>query len=407
MTFHTSPTASVIVSTSDRDDHLARCLLSLSSQRLGVGQSIEVIVAKDGDDNATAEMIRHMLAVLPFPCSLVSQPNHGFRKSRIVNQAIRKAQSDYLLFTDGDCIFRPDFLQRQLSFRHHQVTWVSDCIRLDQRVSESITSDKLADASWLKLVQEKLPRSLRYRFIKDRIYQTLGHSRKPKLIGNNFGVWHSDLLAINGFDESFQGWGCEDDDLGLRLRASGVRIKTNLSQTFGYHLWHPLDPSAPKHWDEGTNTDYFQRELVLPSCLNGLCKRDIRSLNYRISAPLKHRAIADRIRASHSTKSPSNIDIDILIGDCQVKKNTDAKNVIQILFPNEPKTRTAMRSDVTWTVPESIVCAGVSLQRESVSNRPVTELVAGRVADWFCSELHQAILGKPRTLTAQTIRLAA
>ena len=43
---------------------------------------------------------------------------------------------------------------------------------------------------------------------------------------------------MNGFDESFVGWGYEDSDLVLRLFHAGVRRKDGAFATEVFHLWH-------------------------------------------------------------------------------------------------------------------------------------------------------------------------
>jgi predicted glycosyltransferase involved in capsule biosynthesis len=55
----------------------------------------------------------------------------------------------------------------------------------------------------------------------------------------NLGVWRSDLERVNGFDESFQGWGHEDADLVVRLFHAGVKRKDGAFATEVFHLWHP------------------------------------------------------------------------------------------------------------------------------------------------------------------------
>jgi predicted glycosyltransferase involved in capsule biosynthesis len=51
-------------------------------------------------------------------------------------------------------------------------------------------------------------------------------------------VWREDLLAINGFDESFEGWGHEDADLVVRLFHLGRRRKQGHFAVPVLHLWH-------------------------------------------------------------------------------------------------------------------------------------------------------------------------
>jgi predicted glycosyltransferase involved in capsule biosynthesis len=54
----------------------------------------------------------------------------------------------------------------------------------------------------------------------------------------NLGVWRSDLGLVNGFDESFTGWGHEDSDLVVRLFNAGVMRKDGAFATEVFHLWH-------------------------------------------------------------------------------------------------------------------------------------------------------------------------
>jgi predicted glycosyltransferase involved in capsule biosynthesis len=54
----------------------------------------------------------------------------------------------------------------------------------------------------------------------------------------NLGVWRSDLERVNGFDESFTGWGHEDSDLVVRLFHAGVQRRDGAFATEVFHLWH-------------------------------------------------------------------------------------------------------------------------------------------------------------------------
>src|SRR6185295_13220115 len=54
----------------------------------------------------------------------------------------------------------------------------------------------------------------------------------------NLGAWHADLARVNGFDESYSGWGLEDSDLAIRLLHAGVRHKSARFATPVFHLWH-------------------------------------------------------------------------------------------------------------------------------------------------------------------------
>ncbi|MGC9237567.1 MAG: galactosyltransferase-related protein, partial [Thiomonas sp.] len=49
----------------------------------------------------------------------------------------------------------------------------------------------------------------------------------------------SDFDKINGFDESFVGWGHEDADFVWRLQRAGCRRINGFWATEVFHLWHP------------------------------------------------------------------------------------------------------------------------------------------------------------------------
>ena len=53
-------------------------------------------------------------------------------------------------------------------------------------------------------------------------------------------VDREDLLAVNGFDEDFLGWGGEDIDLVNRLKLKGLTAEGNVGRAVIYHLEHPI-----------------------------------------------------------------------------------------------------------------------------------------------------------------------
>jgi predicted glycosyltransferase involved in capsule biosynthesis len=54
----------------------------------------------------------------------------------------------------------------------------------------------------------------------------------------NLAVWKSDFIAVNGFDEQFEGWGYEDSDLVIRLIHLGINRKEGRFAVPVLHLWH-------------------------------------------------------------------------------------------------------------------------------------------------------------------------
>jgi hypothetical protein len=59
-----------------------------------------------------------------------------------------------------------------------------------------------------------------------------------KIRGCNMSFWKEDIMAVNGYDENFSGWGREDSELVLRLLKKGVYLKTIKLAAIQYHLHH-------------------------------------------------------------------------------------------------------------------------------------------------------------------------
>jgi predicted glycosyltransferase involved in capsule biosynthesis len=59
-----------------------------------------------------------------------------------------------------------------------------------------------------------------------------------KAVGCNTAVWKQDFLTVNGYDESFTGWGHEDSDLVIRLIHAGVLRKEGRFAVPVLHCWH-------------------------------------------------------------------------------------------------------------------------------------------------------------------------
>src|SRR4051812_18242578 len=260
---------SVILTTYQRPAHLERSLMSLSHQR-GMDGKFEVIVADDGSVDHTPSLVRKFARTAPYPLHWVSHPHDGFRVSLCRNDGVRASNSPYLLFTDSDCIFPADHLRKHVQARRRGIIRAGDCIRLDEETTNRVDEQSIASGAFVSWA----PRDERKRLFKIRIknqyYRWMRHPKKPKLTGYNIGISREDFEAVNGFDENFIGWGCEDDDLTFRLRKSGRRIASALAYTHGFHLWHPAAPSRPGKWTDGPNVRRLDDTDRPVRCASGL-----------------------------------------------------------------------------------------------------------------------------------------
>jgi len=232
---------SVIVTTYNREDALEAVLRSLAAQS---DRNFEVIVADDGSKPATADVVASWQAKIGHRLEHVWHEDRGFRAAEIRNRAILASRGDYVVFLDGDCIARPDFIaiHRRLAERGWFVT--GNRILLSPELTAKVLREKLAPESWGLF--EWLAQRLRggVNRLSALLHLPLGPLRRLRkgawrgARSCNLAVWRSDLDRVDGFDADYRGWGKEDSDIIVRLQRAGVKRKDGVFATGVLHLWH-------------------------------------------------------------------------------------------------------------------------------------------------------------------------
>jgi len=241
---------SVVFSTYESPEWLEKTLWGFLEQ---THDNFEIIVADDGSGTGTRRIIdryRPEFAARDVELQHVHQADQGFRKCRILNKAILAAQNDYVVFTDGDCICRHDFLAVHVD-RAEPGYWLSGSYyKLPLSTSEAISRDDVRsgrcfDRAWLHAhglprdfrsawrSRTKLVRNPRVANVLNRLTPTACN-----LKGSNASVWRADLIDAGGFDERMQ-WGGLDRELGIRLVNGGVRARHVRYDAICLHLDHP------------------------------------------------------------------------------------------------------------------------------------------------------------------------
>jgi glycosyltransferase involved in cell wall biosynthesis len=275
------PEIAILVSSFERPEHVLRVLASIAAQR-GVQGSFEVVVTDDGSRDETARVVRRFAARASFPVQFTTHPHDGFQLARCRNEGVAASTAPYLLFLDGDCIIPPDHLRAHLDHRRPSLAMAGYPIHLSRAATEQVTDEDVNQGRYQRHVSPLSRIKMRWRHLRASMYSLIGHPDRPKLLGGNLGIARTDYERVNGYDENFLGWGCEDDDLRLRLRTAGVSVASIAWWTNTYHLWHPKTPSAPATWRAGPNVDYLRRPLRLMRCLSGLTKRRLQDLHVEI-----------------------------------------------------------------------------------------------------------------------------
>ena len=233
---------SVIVATYNRPDALDAVLRSLAGQD---DADFEVLVADDGSRPETAAVVESWKGRVGRRLVHVWHPDEGFRLAEIRNRAILAAAGEYCIFLDGDCLARQNFVSvhRALAERGWFVTGNRVLIsrELSQRIlSEQLKAERWNTSHWLaQRLTRRINRAVPLFALPLGPLRKLNTRAWRGARGANIGVWRSDLIAVDGFDSGFSGWGREDSDLFVRLIRAGVRRKDGRWGTGVLHLWHP------------------------------------------------------------------------------------------------------------------------------------------------------------------------
>jgi len=233
--------ASVIMSTYNAEAWLEKVLIGFSVQ---TEKDFEIIIADDGSGRATKELLDNLRKEISIPIVHVWHEDNGFQKSQILNKAIVASSSDYLIFTDGDCIPREDFVEVHLKNREEGYFLSGGYFKLPMDISELISKEDIQqqrcfDVEWLK------SHGLKEGFKKNK-FTAKGNlatflnwitPTKATWNGHNASGWKKDLVAINGFNQEMQ-YGGQDRELGERLFNYGLKSKQIRYSAVCVHLDH-------------------------------------------------------------------------------------------------------------------------------------------------------------------------
>ncbi|MBU3565550.1 glycosyltransferase family 2 protein [Polynucleobacter sp. MWH-HuK1] len=239
---------SILLATYNWPQALKLCLESLATQ---TDKNFEIIIADDGSTESTKKVIDSFMDSYPIAIKHLWQEDHGFRKTKILNQAINAAYGDYLVFLDGDCIVQPDFVAR------HRELAQKGCMVTGSRVllDKGLTQELLSWPQWsfqkfssgllgMRLsggINKYLPLKIKLGDGSWRDYKKFVWRR---IKGCNMACWKADAKAINGFDETITGWGHEDADFVFRLQHHGITRKSGSWSTEVLHLFHKINDQS-------------------------------------------------------------------------------------------------------------------------------------------------------------------
>lgn len=239
----------VVVTTYRNPGYLKLCLECLQHQTF---DAFEIVVADDGSGTATRAVITQMRDKSKIRIRHVWQADTGFRKTRILNMAIRTTSAKYLVFMDGDCLAHRQFVAEHLRMASpgHYVN--GSLIRLNSLASakideRAIVNGNAFDSRWLKRAGSHFDRRFLRLSLPYRLRSRLNRWSRTTLywLGSNSSCFRSDAVAVNGFDNRFT-YGFEDGDFGNRLENFGVKPLTARWTAVNLHLDHDKPWANPE-----------------------------------------------------------------------------------------------------------------------------------------------------------------
>lgn len=217
---------SLIITTYNRADALDLVLRTVALQSRIPN---EIIIADDGSLDATKQVIDRWKARLSI--KHIWLPDQGFRAARSRNLAVLKSSCNYIVMVDGDCLLPESFVENHLKLAAQRRLVAGGRYLYSEELTKYVLS---VDGDLDKSIFTHLKfLSLRLSWLRNIISLDWKHVRTC-----NIAVCRSEILAVNGFDEAYVGWGREDSDLIVRLMRNSVRLMTGRLYTCVGHLYH-------------------------------------------------------------------------------------------------------------------------------------------------------------------------
>ncbi len=257
----TGANVAVVVTTYNRPYALAWVLASLSKQ---IVMPAQIVIADDGSGRETREQIQiwagYFTQYHPKTALIHAwQEDLGFRAAAVRNLAVEQVRAlpeiKALIFLDGDCVAPPFFIQNHLALLAPKTMVAGGRGLLSESYTKGLeglantqTPEGLVhqlgriNSSYRLWLGKACDRYMAMQPLARPVFNPLRDFR-PKDDGQvrtcNLSLWLDDFTRVDGFDQSFVGWGLEDTEFAVRLISTGVKVRSGRFATNVFHLWHP------------------------------------------------------------------------------------------------------------------------------------------------------------------------
>ncbi|GAB6991969.1 glycosyltransferase family 2 protein [Paenibacillus pini] len=233
--------ASIIIPVYNRHEQLERCLNSLIEQKEIMYEDFEIVIHDMSDNFINQEFVSHKKLSSACSITYIHNSKSGFNISNCRNIAANHAEGKYLTFIDVDLIVPNNFIESLLK-RLNTISQENICLIHYIYGFNTLFGSEQAD----KLFQlepgfEKFNcNSNDYLDIRDVIFSDQENKYSEIWVFGWSGlITYSKkyFVKLNGFDESFEGWGSEDTDLSYRMFKDDV-VFIPTKEIYGVHIPH-------------------------------------------------------------------------------------------------------------------------------------------------------------------------
>lgn len=215
----------------------------------------EILIADDGSKEETKILIEKFQVVSSIPIRHFWQEDKGFRKAKILNKAIAGSQADYIIQVDGDCILHPKLVADHCKAAQEGVYLYGSRVNILPEAVSAVLQDELLEFNLFSKEIKNKTRTLNLPFLAQFYNPHSGISKKFR--GCNVSFWRDDIIAVNGYNEDFEGWGREDSDVVIRMGNNGVKAKRLRYAGIVFHLYHKINAK-----DNFEINDQKQKETI-------------------------------------------------------------------------------------------------------------------------------------------------
>lgn len=260
-------TVTLLISTYNWPEALELVLLSILAQ---TRMPDEIVIADDGSDERTKLLIEKYRTKFNIPIIHVWHEDQGFRKTIVLNMAIAKSTSDYIVEIDGDVIINRYFIEDHLKFAKRGSFVRASRAYLSPEITREVLKKKQYKISAFSKGVTNFFSVLRapflWRFFETN-YKNKGAERY-EIHGCNMAFWRDDIIKVNGYNELFNGWGPEDKELIARMMNLGIQKRFIKLGALAFHLYHKENSKSFLNKNTQIFKDTIEKKIVF--CEKGI-----------------------------------------------------------------------------------------------------------------------------------------